>query len=57
MNLKRRAIEFYLKGFNGGYMSDKDTFITLGAVVAIGVVIVHLTFWVIQSIGWVLCNV
>ena len=57
MSLKRRAMEFYLRGFSGGYMSDKDTFITLGAIVAIGVVISHLAFWAIQSIGWVLHNV
>ena len=40
-----------LKGIHGGYMSDKDTFITLGAIVAIGVVVFHLAFWVLQGIG------
>ena len=38
-------------------MNDKQTFITLGAMVAIWVVVVHLTVWAIQGICWVLYNV
>ena len=32
-------------------MNDKQTFITLGAIVAIGVVVFHLTLWALQGIG------
>ena len=51
MNLKRRAIEFYLRGFHGRYMNDKDTIFTVGAMIAIWFIVVHLLVWVIQGIG------